>query len=210
MDGTHCGTYASLDMGRIWDAQRKDAMRDEIDREFAQVLAEMTLLMYGPVSRFDKSGGRSSEHPGGKRPQGDSNPLHREFAERYARATGEAKRRETLNEAREALSGVLKRSEGAYVEETWEQLRDRIVKEGEGWALRDVAVALKVTETQARKARRQKDREVEFGLPTTERKELPNPERAVHLASQGLTQREIAAQLDCHKTQVARWLAKAA
>ena len=114
-----------------------------MEREMRQVLAEMSVLSYGATTRFDKSGGKSSEHPGGKQPSGDSNPLHDVFGREWRAATTEADRARILGEAREALQNARKRAEGAYTEETWEQLRDRIVKEGEGFSLRDVAVAFK-------------------------------------------------------------------
>lgn len=185
-------------------------MRDEIDREFDDVLAKMTVLLYGPAQTFDKSGGRSSEHPGGRRPTGDNYPLHEEFRERYAQASTRADRARVLAEAIEARQRVLKGPEERSEGETWEQLRDRVVKDGEGWALRDVATAFKITESQARKARRQKGREVEFGLKIPERVPASPKERVQLLASQGLSQREIASQVGLHKTQVARWLAKEA
>lgn len=176
------------------------------DREMRQVLAEMALLSYGPTTRFDKSGGRSSEHPGGKQPSGDSNPLHEIWAERWA----EAPTAQTLQEAREALESVRKRVESAYTEETEAQLYARIVKEGEGWPIADVARSLSVTATQVRKARRQHKREVEFGKVVVDALIVSREDRVLSLYRQGLSSAQISAQTEVKKQTVLNIIRRAA
>lgn len=188
-------------------------MRDEIDREFAQVLAEMTLLSYGPVSRFDKSGGRSSEHPGGRRPQGDGNPLHREYAEKYARAANRAERAETLHDAREALQAVLKRAEGAYEEETAEERDQRMIDDYSGWPAKDVALKMHCTPTHVRKVRMNRALDPDTGQ---EREEIPTmtaaerQEKARRMKDQGMSAKRIALVLGVHYDTVRRDLGKKA
>lgn len=201
-------------------------MRDEIDREFAQTLAEMTLLSYGPVSRFDKSGGRSSEHPGGRRPQGDSNPLHHEYAKRYARAretdeeteqregasTRRARRR-VLDEAREALESVLRRPESAYTEETAEQRDQRMIDDYAGWPAKDVALKMHCTPTHVRKIRMNRALDPDTGQ---EREEVPSmtaaerAEKARRMKDQGMSAKRIALVLGVHYDTVRRDLGKKA
>lgn len=187
-------------------------MRDEIDREFKAVCAKMTLLLYGPTQVFDKSGGRSSEHPGGRRPTGDSYPLHEEFSEKYAQASTKAERAQVLAEAIEARQKVLKGPQ-ERPEETPEQREQRMIDDYAGWPAKDVALAMRTSASEVRHARAKRALDPDTGQ---DREEVPSmsaaerAEKARRMKDQGMSAKRIALVLGVHYDTVRRDLGKKA
>lgn len=185
-------------------------MRDEIDREFGDVLAKMTVLLYGPAQAFDKSGGRSSEHPGGRRPTGDNYPLHEEFREKYAQAVTRAERALVLADAIEARQRVLKGPQ-ERPEETPEQREQRMIDDYAGWPAKDVALAMRTSASEVRHARARRALDPDTGedpleVPTLSAAE--RQEKARRMKDQGMSAKRIALVLGVHYDTVRRDLGR--
>jgi hypothetical protein len=175
-----------------------------VEPEFRQVLAEMTLLSYGRTQSFDSSGGKS-ENPD-PRPHGESKPFHEYWAHRWTLEPVSG-RSALLADAREALRCWKVRT--APVEDDGSNEDDWIIRDGEGFSADQVARKFNVTTTRVRRVRVRNDRDAEYGkevqalVPSASK-----DERVVLLTERGLSSREVAAQVDLHKTQVLRILAR--
>jgi hypothetical protein len=157
---------------------------DEIRRmvrlhgEFLTLLAQLATLPHGSTANWNSSGGKSCEHPGGKRPAGEAHPDGERLLEAWERARTVAERQRVLDEGRKILSGWRHSPKVEVKEETLSALYKRIRTQGEGWPVPEVARALKVTERQVRKARVEgglhpetgKERQVPAALNSEQRK----------------------------------------
>jgi hypothetical protein len=186
-------------------------MSGNLEREFRQVLAEMSLLQYGKTQSFNGSGGKS-ENPD-PRPSGEAHPMHEYWAERWTleSVTG---RGALLTDAREALRAWKVRT--APVTDSWDEHK-AILEEGQGHAADVVARRFGRTPTYVRRLRlRAEDpkRESEFGLPVSgepTRAETKQQDRVrvLNLASQGCTMRQIEMQTKVPRETVRRWMKEA-
>jgi hypothetical protein len=95
-------------------------------------------------------------------------------------------RAEILELAREELERWRRRPEPPDEAETFDELKTRIVKTGEGWTPKEVALAMRCTPTLVRAARMEADRHPETG------KIEGSIERARELLSTGHSLRQVA------------------
>ncbi len=178
-----------------------------IEAEYRQLLLQMECwCSYGTTMNFSSSRGGDSSSD---RPAGESWPLHLEWASRWNKATSKGI---VLIQAREAFERRQKQLRIEVVPETQAELEARIIKDGEGWSVRDIAQSCRCTEKMVRKARERANVSADTGKPIVKRKPEA-PERlseALAMRKRGLTLKQIGAILHCDAATVQRDLAKAA
>lgn len=127
-------------------------------------LAQMAVLPYGTTMNYNASGGRSSEHPGGRRPAGEGRSVEDEFRARWHGCKTIVAARVVVQEA-EAELDHWRHSKAQDNGETQKQLFLRIVRAGEGWDARECAAALRETVRTVHEARAAHGRDAAKGLP---------------------------------------------
>lgn len=195
--------------------------REALNHEMRGVLAQLETCSHVPARVYGPSGGgRSSDSPlGGERPPGDEGhvkfarwygpPFHEPTRE-HPGSQDDEQRKQVIRFARRELEhlrghSVRKRPAG----ETREQRDKRIVKEGEGFTVKEVALRFRCGERDVRRARADAEREPEFGRepePTADAK--ARRDRARELERQGLKLAQIARILGVHRSTVERDLGK--
>jgi hypothetical protein len=148
-------------------------VRAELDRQMRAVLAQLETCSHVPAPSSSGGGSSSDEHPGGRRPPGDLGhtywarwygpPFH-ERSSAHPGARDDDNRVQIINAARQELEhlrghAVRERTQS----ESLDQLRARIVKQGEGWTVEEVARAMRCGERLVIEARKQAGREPTFG-----------------------------------------------
>lgn len=198
----------------------------DLAREMRSILARMELLAHGSITNYSPTGVGGSADT--KPPTGESRPPHEHWARRWERAVWDDEewtierelvgeeivkhRKDVIEKAQADLDSYLKRTEGLVVGETEQELKRRVVKEGEGWTVEQTAAHCRCTATFVRRARLQEGVSVEtgkrpdgFSVDSTD--EL---ERARQYAANGLTERQIAMLTDLSKSTIRRVLGRAA
>lgn len=161
-------------------------------------LAQMAVLPYGTVMNYNGNSGRSSEHPGGRRPAGEALSEEDKYRARWQGCRTIRAARLVVEEAEAELEHWRHAKRVEVKEENWQQLARRICATGSGWSAEDVAQALKVTVSQVRRARVDAKLHPETGkeprvaviLSTEERKARVNA-----LAADGWLAKNIAKEL---------------
>lgn len=191
-------------------------MRAELDRQMRDVLAQIETCSHVPAAGWGPKGrSRSSdEHPGGGRPPGDTG--HTRFAHAYGPPFSEATnaywqartdedRQRVLDEARAELAHIRGQTERPRVAgETSEQRNRRIVTEGEGFTVREVAIRFRCGERDVRRARTEADREPELGHEI----ESPDRHRVRELHGKGRTIASLTIQFGVSRSTVERWIGR--
>jgi hypothetical protein len=180
-------------------------MSDESD--FRQILGQMEVwLSYGTIMNLASS--RGGDGSSG-RPPGDEHPAHLVWRERWDRAFN---KRKVLEDAQEALEGMLKQKVQAVVPETQGELEARVLREGEGWGVVEIAQHCRCTEKFARKSRLRGGVSLEDGKAIVQRRveREQRVQEAREMRDRGLTLRQIAMQLGCNAATIQRDLASAA
>lgn len=186
------------------------------DTEMHDVLIALEMLASGAVTNFDATGAggvADSKPPAGVRFDGSSElPLHAYWHAKYERAVGHYQREQVYNAARAELDAFKKRPKITIVMETEEELEGRIVKEGQGWTVEQVAIHCRCTTTFARRARLRAGVSVTTGTaPASLKVPLQRSERAAKARKMrnedGMTIRQIAMFLKCDPMTVHRDLA---
>jgi len=201
--------------------------RDDLDRQMRAVLAELSVCSHVPARAWGPTG-RSrggDEPPGGGRPPGDLGP--EAFARRYGSpfhtctrncrhrlVEGDTGREFVLGQARAELrslrGGGLRRVVVREIE-TLDELKQRIVADGEGKSVNDAAVYFCTGQSIVRAARREADRDLDFGRPA---EPMPDPARrrarARELKAAKYSTAQIAWSLGVSRRTVARDLGEAA
>ena len=197
--------------------------RRELDREMRKVLAQLETCSHVPAAGWGPTGQSpsSDEHPGGRRPPGDLG--HAYFAQRYgppfaeatwahAGAKSDDEREAILAEARDELAHI--RDPAARdrpIGESVDDLRARIVREGVGWTVREVAQRMRCGERLVREARKAAGRDPDYGrIPEPEADAEARRQRARELHSTGHTLAQIARLLDVSRSTIERDLGKRA
>jgi hypothetical protein len=172
-----------------------------IEAEFRQVLAELELLSHGRTQSFNSSGrGKSTA----VLPFGESAPAHLHWRLEWERDPS----RRTLEAARAELEAWRVRQAPAETDgSTWE---DWVIRDGEGYAVAQVAQKFTIAEARVRRIRLKYGRDSEYGMAETEVPRDDSRERILNLAARGCTLRQIEMQTGKNRETVRRWLRKAA
>jgi hypothetical protein len=158
-------------------------------------LAQMATLPYGTVMNYNATGGgKSSEHPGGRRPTGEHRSVEDEYTARWNSCKVIEDARECVKAAEAELDGW-RHSKAQEAGETTKQLHQRIVRVGEGWLDRECAAALRQTMATVHEARAAFKRDAAKGLP------LQGAD-AAELLRRGNTYRYVAGVLNKSSTSV--------
>lgn len=175
-----------------------------LTRDIRQVLAELELISHGTITNYNPS--MSIGEKADPRPPGGSGAEHIFWRHRYEQASTDDGRRKVIREAREELD-KLRRQEPSTrsAGETTLERNVRIVKEGEGFSARQVAIHFNCGERDVRKARMAAGREPELGKQVSSRPQ-EKAEKARELIGQGVSTREASRILEVGQTQIMRWI----
>jgi DNA invertase Pin-like site-specific DNA recombinase len=198
-------------------------IRSDLDREMREVLVQLASCSHVPAAPWQPSGrSRSSdETPGGTRPPGDLGhtryardygpPFH-ERSRQYPGAVTNEQRRRVLERARTELEqlrgrGVKPRPAG----ESIQQRNARIIAEGTGWTVREVAIHFRCGEREVRRVRAAAGREPEYGrVPERDPDAERRRRRARELIDTGHTLAQIARLLSVSRSTIERDLGRRA
>jgi hypothetical protein len=142
------------------------------------------LVSYGPVQRWGRQSPSCEPRP---EPTGEGHPPAEFWIRRYLKAPPDE--RAQIAHAAEAELQAWRRRDPELNEiktETLEDLKRRIIGEGEGWSARDVALAMRCTPTLVRTTREDAERDPEHGRPDR------SLAHARQLRAEGLSLRQIA------------------
>jgi hypothetical protein len=152
-----------------------DPTRVDLDRQMRAVLAQLETCSHVSAAPWGPTGrSPSSDEPqGGGRPPGDIGHTYyaREYgppfhaaSTRHPGAPDDAQRARIIDRARGELEHLRGQAELDRPEpESLEQLRARIVKQGEGWTVEKVALAMRCGERLVLEARKAAGREPDYG-----------------------------------------------
>lgn len=204
----------------------------DLYRQFRQILAELELLSNVSAASYESNGHsipHSTPPPGVRLDGGSRQPPHEYWRERWGRAVRDDEewtierelvnceeivkhRKSVIKEAQADLDSYRKRTEGAVVGETERDLEARIVREGEGWSVEQVAQHCRCTVTFARKARLKAGVSTQTGkAPDGVSIDMEDQrQKAREYAENGYTERQIAMLTKLSKSSVRRALGKAA
>jgi hypothetical protein len=179
-----------------------------------QLLARASILAEAPVSAIG-SGKIKHGKPGGDAPSGNSHDLYSWLREEFGGCVGEGDFEAFCVKAESAIEAVCVSKPAPVVKlETEAQLFGRIIVEGEGFGVAEVAVSLRTTDRIVLRARKDAKRDLETGKPRSQEKaSLSAAERrmrAKELRKQGWKLHEIASELDCDEATASRDLRRAA
>lgn len=154
------------------------------DRRMRSVLIAMQCLMYGSTAQWNKSGGHQKP-TGGNRPPGESQPLHMIWQHAYVLAAPQD-REQVIADATDALVEARVRTAPVPQGETREQWEERLIKDGDGWPAREVAVRFLTATREVTKLRMRYERDPHMGRPLERQATIPE------LIAKGLSARQIA------------------
>lgn len=184
-----------------------------LEAQFRNVLANLELLMHGKTASFDAPTSGSRERD--PRPQGESHPPHLRFRALWVDCGEDVGcRLEVLETAQKTLEGAKKRPKPPEVDGWTREVRFKeILKEGAGWPVQEVAVALNVPASEVREARKLADLNPETGLAFREILDRSAEERkreAERMRRTGMKATQIALVLGVHPDTVRRDLGRKA
>lgn len=195
----------------------------DLAQQMRSILAQLELLPHGSVTSYSSTGGGNGADT--KPPTGESRPPHDHWKRRWDLAverdeevelreatTITTHRKRVIEKAQEDLESYRKRAEGIVVGETEQELEARIVREGDGWSVEQVAQHCRCTVTFARKARLKDGVSVSTGKRPDGLKidSSDQAERARGYAENGYTERGIAMLTGLSKSTIRRVLGRAA
>jgi len=126
------------------------------------VVIGYALLQYGAVQRLGRTA-RSAEVA--LLPQGEDYPPLDYWLDQIVRAQTIAEVATIVERAREELCAWRRRPEPPPDGESFEDLKRRIIEDGEGWTPQEVALAMRCTPTLVRNVRNEAERDPEYGRP---------------------------------------------
>jgi hypothetical protein len=177
-----------------------------LQREFSDLFAQLSVLPYGSTQNYNASGGKSCEHPGGKRPAGESHPdCAKALAAWTAARWDERRMRGVLTMMREDLRGWkhAKPAENLLDDKALKREKARDAQKLRGWTDKEVAKALHMSVREVHEARDAVKCCPAKGYPYV-------GVSVVELANRGNSMRQIQAMLRINNlTTVARVLKKA-
>jgi hypothetical protein len=167
-----------------------------LTREARQILAEMELLMHGKTASLNSSGRGGERNPV---PQGEAHPPAEYWLARFRGASFD-EISSVLHAARAELERIKRRDTTVVVqEETREEWETRLLRDGEGFEARDVAVKFSCAVQDVTRIRTRAGRDPNLGKVDVR-----------ELAAQGLTVREIAERTGMSKSAVHRAIDRSA
>lgn len=126
------------------------------------VVIGYSLLQYGSVMRWGRT---PPSAEGALLPQGEGFPPLDYWLEVLELQTSLSDVRIVVEQAREELKAWRCRPEPPPVGETFDDLKSRIIDEGEGWTPQEVALAMRCTPTLVRNVRAEAERDPDYGRP---------------------------------------------
>ena len=172
-----------------------------LQRELLQLLAQLATLPYGTTANWNSSGGKSSEHPGGKRPAGESRPEGARLLDEWASSRSVAAKEDTLRRWREELRAWRHAPEPPKAEDRKVLFRD--IQSKRGWTDREVAQAMRQPVAVVHEAR--------LAVKCCPAKGYPYVGcSVVELANRGNSVRQIELMVGVSKSVVDRMLKRAA
>lgn len=130
-------------------------------------IARLELLSHAPASRLDAMPPTRGT-PEHRRPPGELSPPHDRLGIRLAHALTLAEVEAIEHDAREVYIAATKRKLGHASYETADERDERIVEDGEGWSVEDVANAIHCRPVDVRHARLERGRDPETGYSVPE------------------------------------------
>ena len=136
---------------------------DEIKASARPYLIRLAFVSQAPAGRMDAMP-RSRGTPEHRKPPGESKPEAEILAHRLAKSLSRIDALAIVDEIRAELSHATRRSMAVEHYETVEELAERIILDGPGWAVADVALACRCLPSFVRTARLTYGRDPETGL----------------------------------------------
>jgi hypothetical protein len=130
--------------------------------ELRQIVIGFSMLQYGHVMAWGRQP-KLAERPA--LPSGESSPPLEYWLELLPRCQTIEEVAELILRANAELEAWRRRPEPPPEGETFDDLRARIIDEGEGWTPHEVALAMRVTPTLVRNVRSEAERDPEYGRP---------------------------------------------
>jgi hypothetical protein len=130
--------------------------------EIREMVVGFTLLQYGGTMAW---GRQAPSADGALLPGGEGHPPLDHWLDLLERCTTLEEAQIVVAKAREELEAWLRRPEPPPQGETLEDLKQRIIREGEGWTPQEVALAMRVTPTLVRNVRSEAERDPQYGRP---------------------------------------------
>lgn len=195
----------------------------DLDRQMRSILAQLEMVAHGTVTNYSPTGTGNGADT--KPPTGELRPPHEHWKRRWDLAVERDEetelrgattiikhRKDVIEKAQADLDSYRKRTEGVVVGETEQELEARVVREGEGWSVEQVAQHCRCTVTFARKARLKAGVSVETGKrPDGFSIDSPDQvERVRQYAANGYTERQMAMLTKLSKSTIRRVLGRAA
>jgi ATP/maltotriose-dependent transcriptional regulator MalT len=180
------------------------------------VLLALALTSNARISAYDANGGGTPDYTlvddrgRAKLARGDA--PHLLYADLWDLAGDVGERQRVLEEAVAMLEHIRRSSADRTKVESKADRDERIIKEGKGFSARDVANAFRCGVTDIWRAREAAGRDIEFGEPPQNGKELPLEQRnaeILRLYRRHLSTREIAVRLNIARSSVRYVLARA-
>lgn len=180
------------------------------------VLLQLEMASNGSTSTFDSSGGGTPDYvlidEDGRPRFGVDDAPHLYYRAKWNAAGDDDARTAVLTAARKTLDSIRRSHADRTAAETKEQLAHRIVNEGEGWPARDVANSMRCGIRMVWASREAAGRDVEYGKPQTNGRELSRDERnavILRMHRQRMSGHQIAAALNIERSSVRYVLARA-
>jgi hypothetical protein len=150
--------------------------------ELRTVIVGFAMLQYGSTQRLGRNV-RGAEPAA--LPQGEGFPPLEHWLTLLARAQTLEEMRTITELAAHELRAWQRRPEPPPQGESFDELKRRILREGQGWTPKEVALAMRVTPTLVRNVRTEADRDPEYGRPDGSLK------HGLALLSEGLSLRQV-------------------
>lgn len=130
--------------------------------QIREVVVGFTMLQYGHTMAWGRQP-KLAERPA--LPSGEGAPPLDHWLALFSQCSTLAEVRVIRDLARSELEMWRRRTEPPPEGETFDDLKARILDEGEGWTPKEVALAMRVTPTLVRNVRTEFERDTEYGRP---------------------------------------------
>lgn len=134
----------------------------DIRAQARPLLVRLAMISHAPAARMDAMP-RTRGTPEHRRPPGESRPEAEHFRDRLEGAKSVAAALVILDELRAELAHATRRAMAHDTTETMDELAERVVEDGAGWTVADVALAMRCLPSFVRRARLTYGRDPETG-----------------------------------------------